>query len=902
IRVPYQQKPDETEEEAEKRFKEELNRIRRLVEQQGVLRFHIAVNRQTQVQFYDDAKALADEGKPTLDDYFYVLPRAQYDEVAKKLAERREAYPVNAGYIPWADPPEKKPGAAARTEDSPLLIEKKHELDGSIVDLASTRIGEGLNWMVSLDFTAAGEGQFERVTGAHVKEQMAIVLDGVCHSAPTIQQQISGSAQITGSFTSEEAGDLATVLTAGSLPVQIELESESVVGPSLGRDSIRSGLSAAAIGAGLVVAFMLVYYLSGGFVANIALALNMVMIMGALAAFNAKLTLPGIAGLVLTIGMAVDANVLIFERIREEKARGRPLRLAVQAGYDRAFITIIDANITTLITAIILYWFGTGPVRGFAVTLTLGILGSLFASLYASRAIIEYLVGKEWISKFTMLRLVGKPSIAFMRARGLAYAVSILLVAGGLTSFFTYRDKYGIDFEGGTMVTVVLDGKLSDEDMRAAAEASLAEMQSKETARAEEQGREALDFGNVRVQALEDSLAAKMGGASRKYSLIMRMDVHDLEVYKGLLAKRLGDKLAEDGFPSQASIGQAVSEELGSAAVGAIIFSIILIFLYIIMRFEFNPSFGVGAVVALAHDVAITAGAMALADRLGLIPAKIDLPAVAALLTIVGYSLNDTIVVFDRIREAHVAAGHNKPLREVVDEAVNGVLSRTLITSVTTLLAAGSLFFLGGDATRGFSFAILVGVLVGTYSSVFVASPVVVEWEAFRRKPRLKRAAVVLAGVLAVAAVGGLITQSILTAKEYRRTEACGEAIEDVSMALGNYAAKHAGEYPKDLGELVSSGALSEEKKLRGPDAEIEGAEAYDYIAGLRSGDDPNFVLAYDRTGIHSRGGHVLFVDGRVGWKDRRNITALVAATVEKAKALPDRKIKVVRAAKPGGG
>ncbi len=901
IRLPYQQRPDETADEAEDRFRTELKSIRRVVETQGVLRFHIAVDPGEQENFYKDAKARADEGKPMSEDHFYVLPQLQYDEVAKKLAERGEPYPVNAGYIPWVKPVDRKAGAALRTEDSPLLINRKHKLDGSIVDRAYTRIGQGLNWAVSLGFTASGSGQFERVTGANVNKRLAIILDGKCHSAPNISERISGAAEITGSFTANEAGELATVLTAGSLPVQIELESESVVGPSLGRDSIRSGLSAAGIGAGLVVVFMLVYYLSGGIVANIALAINLVMIMGALAAFNAKLTLPGIAGLVLTIGMAVDANVLIFERIREEKARGRPLRLAVQAGYDRAFITIIDANITTLITAIILYWFGTGPVRGFAVTLTLGILGSLFASLYASRAIIEYLVAKEWISKFAMLKIVGKSSISFMRARGVAYALSGLLVAGGLTAFFTYRDKYGIDFEGGTMVTVVLDEKLSDEDMRTAAETALAEMQSNEAARAAEQGRETLDFGNVRVQALEDSLAAKMGGASRKYSLIMRMDVHDLENYKGLLTERLGEKLADDGFPSQASIGKAVSEELGSAAIGAIIFSIILIFLYIIMRFEFNPSFGVGAVVALAHDLAITAGAMALADRLGLIPAKIDLPAVAALLTIVGYSLNDTIVVFDRIREAHVSAGHNKPLREVVDEAVNGVLSRTLITSLTTLLAAGSLLILGGDATRGFSFAILVGVLVGTYSSVFVASPIVVEWESFRQKPRLKRAALILAGVLAVAALGGLITQSVLTARDYERRDACNTAIKKVGMGLNTYAGKHAGEYPRALADLVKSEALSSDVALRGPDDKVADAEAYDYIAGLRSGDDPNFVVAYDRMGLHGRGGHVLFVDGRVSWKDRRNITALVASTMEKARALPERKVNVVRAARPGG-
>ncbi|MHC4504110.1 MAG: protein translocase subunit SecD [Planctomycetota bacterium] len=901
IGIPYQQRAGETREEAERRFKERLREIQRLVERQGVLHFHIAVDPEEQGIPYEKAEKLAKEGKPQEEQYYYVLLQKDYDEVVKKLKARGIEDPLKeGGYLPWSDPPKTREGGIEKAETRrPLLLNREiakdddgNPLDGSIIDRARVVPGDR-GPAIAFDLTAAGSGRFEDVTAKHYrkKSRLAIVLDDVCQVAPAIQSPIAHRGEITGDFARQEAEEIARVLTAGSLPVRIERRSVSIVGPSLGRDSIRSGFSAALIGAAAVLVFMLVYYLSGGVVANVGLALNLVIILGALAAFNAKLTLPGIAGLVLTVGMAVDANVLIFERIREEKARGRTLRLAVQTGYDRAFVTIIDANLTTLITAIILYWFGTGPVKGFAVTLTLGILGSLFTSLYASRAIIEYLVAKGWISTFTMLRVVGRTKIPFMRMRPLAYLLSVVIVGGGLTAFYSYRDKYGIDFEGGTMLVVSLEKPMSDEEMGGLAKQAIGEMQDREDKQALADGRSKLDFGDVRVQALSGSLAQKMERSSGKFSLIVRMDVSQVDEYRDILRQKLEGKLHPDTpFPSEESIGQAVSRELGAAAVTAIVFAIILIFLYIVMRFEFNPSFGVGAVVALAHDVAVTAGAMAVVDWLGILPAKIDLPAVAALLTIMGYSLNDTIVVFDRIREAHAAAGHKKPLREVVDEAVNGVLSRSLITSFTTALAAGSLFVFGGDATRGFAFAILVGVIVGTYSSIFVASPIVVEWEAMRAKPRLKKAALVGAGLLVVLALGGLVAQSILTKREFDRREVSRDNVERIGRALREYSTKHEGNFPKDLAGLVAEGYL-EASPLGGPDAET--GVAYEYVSGIVVGDPPASVLLYDK-GLHRHGAHVLFIDGRLEWKDPRQVASLVRATTRKIGAKPDRKIEIV--------
>jgi SecD/SecF fusion protein len=894
IRIPFQKETGETDAEAEKRFRERVAKIERLVSQQGVLGFHLVLDGDAHTSTYTDANERLEDGRPAPKRFTYVLIKPDYDEVVSKLlnkgfiADAREA--VEAGYIrhSWKEGEEDPP--------SRILIRRKADLDGSIIDRAFQRVGER-GWEVAMDSKSASSRKVEAFTGDHIEERLAIVLDNVCHSSPTLKAKLSGGGRIEGRFTQAEAENLARVLTAGSLPVEIEFESRSVVGPSLGRDSINRGMMAIIIGTGVVLLFILLYYFAGGVVADVAMAMNLVMLMGALAAFNAKLTLPGIAGVLLTVGMAIDANVLIFERIREEKAKGRTLRLAVQAGYDRAFVTIIDANVTTLLTAIVLYWFGTGPVRGFAITLTLGILASLFTSLYASRAVIEFLVGTEWLSEFTMLRAIGRTKTSFMKVRPAAYTLSVLLVAGGLFVFFSYKDKYGIDFEGGTMLHVRLAEPVSDEEMRAAADAASAKMQETEDEEARNAGRESLDFGKPRVQAFNaEGATVGAGRLSKTYSLILRMDVAQLDEYKELLVAEMAGRLdPENPFPSQESIGQAVSAELGSAAARALVFAVILIFLYIVLRFEFNPSFGVGAVAAVAHDVAITAGAMAAADWAGLVPAKIDLPAVAALLTIVGYSLNDTIVVFDRIRELRLA-GKSRPLKEIVDEAVNAVLSRTIITSLTTLMAVVALFVFGGDATKGFAFAMMVGVVVGTYSSVFIAAPLVVQWESVRARPALKKGLAYAGIALAVLAFAGIIARSVWTAREFDRREGSKEKLNIIWNALSSYEARHEGRFPANLTVIGDEPAVAETKALAGPDA-TDGV-AYHYVSGVRRDDPADTVLMFATDDMHAYGGHVRFVDGRLRWMEKRQIQAAVRSSTERLRRA-DREVKVIEA-QPG--
>jgi len=906
IRIPYQRRAGESEAQAEARFKARLDEIQSLVERQGVLRFHLAVSPEDNADQYEEANRRMREGRPMVANRLFALPKEQYEEVRKLLAERGIKDPLAAGYIKWADPPAERPGRRSKPEyHAPLLLEASRDdtgkirgvLEGTIVDRAHQRFGDK-GWEIGLDFTASGGGQFERVTSANVKRQLAIVLDEVCHSAPVIQERISGgSAVITGNFTEDEARDLATVLTAGSLPVQIQFESKSIVGPSLGRDAIRAGALAFIVGSGAVFVFMIVYYLAGGVVACVALLMNLLLLVGTFAAFNAKLTLPGIAGILLTVGMAVDANVLIFERIREEKAKGRTLRLAIQAGYDRAFVTIIDSNLTTILTALILYWFGSGPIRGFAISLTVGIAASLFTALYVSKTVIEFMANKGWLTEMAMMRAVGRTNIPFMKLRPLAYLFAAAMVGGAIYAFVAHKDKWGIDFVGGTMLHVNLREPVADDRMRELANSAMAAMQARERERAREQNRDELDFGDVRTQAVVRP--GEHRGASSRFSLIMRLDVHQLEEYKALLAEKAKGLLDEaDPFPSQESIGQTVSEELGADAVRSLIFSVILIFLYIVLRFEFNPSFGVGAIVALVHDTVITAGAMAAVDWAGLLPAKFDLTAVAAVLTILGYSINDTIVVFDRIREVR-GQGRDRPLAQVVDESVNSVLSRTLITSVTTLFTAVALMILGAETTRGFAFAMTVGVVVGTFSSVFIASPIVVEWERLRDRPRLKKVLAFAAAALAVLAIGAFVAQVVRTDREARRRDECRRKLEEVRLGLRSYAARHDGAYPPSLDALTE-----EYLRARSALAGLTSGQGigYSYVSGLRSDDPADCVLVYDPGDVHAFGAHALFVDGRIAWMDARRIEAAVAATANKIGALPKRKVDVIPAGSAGKG
>jgi len=542
---------------------------------------------------------------------------------------------------------------------------------------------------VSIEFDAEGADKFADVTAKNINRRLAIVLDGEVHTAPVIRERIpSGRAQITGNFSVQEAKDIALVLRAGALPAPVKIIEERSVGPALGKDSVTKGIRAIMAGGVCVLLFMAGYYLLAGVIADFALVLNILIITGALSYFGATLTLPGIAGLVLTIGMAVDANVLIFERIREESRLGKSLRAAIHAGYDKAFWTILDANLTTLITALILFQFGTGPVKGFATTLSIGIIASMFTSLVVTRVVFDFVtLANPRMTRLPMLRFFSEPNIQFVKIRKIAYLVSILVIAGGMFLFFARGDKnYGIDFTGGTLQQFRFAEVVPMEKIR--------EVLSD------------VEMGESAVQKFGEGKEIIIRSSSGKSEVI---------------EKALGKEFGADSFEVMRveEVGPAVGKDLRRAAIKALIFAMVGICIYISFRFEFK--FAATAIIALIHDVLVSLGMIALTGR------EISLPVIAALLTIVGYSINDTIVLFDRIREDRKLM-RKAGQEEIINTSINQTLSRTVLTSVTTLLVVLALFIFGGKVINDFSFVLLVGIIVGTYSSIFIASPLLIDW------------------------------------------------------------------------------------------------------------------------------------------------------------------------------
>jgi len=716
VRIPFRAPEGVDHATAEREFSRDIERIKDLIEEQGVLYFYIV---EKDGELLEEAKKALDQLKPVPDGVILVVPHKEF----LKKGQEAHAQGLDLRKLGVIQEAERE---KAKDVSAPMLLRAKPEADGSIIQYATASMGDE-GYQVNMVFTPAGSHIFEKLTRANVGKNMAIVLDGVMQSAPVIRETISGSGRISGSFSPKKASLLAEVLTAGSLPLKVKFQSSVIIGPGQGGDDIVKGIYSV-VGAGaLVLVFMAVYYLGGGLVADLALLLNLVYIVGAMALFNATLTLPGIAGILLTVGMAVDANILIFERIREEKARGRVLRLAVQAGYDRAFVTIMDAQITTLITAIILYYVGTGPVKGFAVTLMMGIVASLFTSLYVTRLVIEFLVAKGIFKEMKMLRVIGETALPFVRMRLLAFILSAAVIGVGIWGFVTHDRKYGIDFAGGTRLLVAFAEEKGTADVRGWWNASLEAVAATVDP---EVKRSVLDaVSQTRINAFESVTY----GRSKKFSIMTPLVQEGgegggdlIEAVRGQFT-RTAQALADPPFLSTESIGTAVSKELRTQAAQAVLFSLVAIFLYIIARFEFNVAFGAGAVAALAHDVAITVGAIVLLDKLNVADLKINIETVAALLAIVGYSLNDTIVVYDRIRENR-RAHRSTPWPKLVNLSINQTLSRTLLTSATTFFAVGVLFLAGGGNIHGFALALMLGVMVGTYSSIFVASPLVVEW------------------------------------------------------------------------------------------------------------------------------------------------------------------------------
>jgi SecD/SecF fusion protein len=569
-----------------------------------------------------------------------------------------------------------------------------------------------------LEFDSHGAENWETITGENVDQRVAIVLDGTVYSAAVIRERISGSGtRLSGGFTTDEARDLRLVLKAGSLPAELEIAEEQTIGPSLGQQSIDRGMLAGIIAILLIAAFIIVYYGTGGVIAILALVFDMLLIMAVLCfpgplaqaglkGLNATLTLPGIAGIILTIGMAVDASVLIYERIREEKRAGKGIRAAVKAGYSRAFITILDANLTTLITALVLYKFGTGPIRGFAVTLSIGIMASMFCSLVFSRAVIELLLRNKKKNDLSFGRraLLGEKHIAFVEMRKKTYLISLAVILVGAGAFVVNGGlDLSIDFTGGLETNVVSQVPMETGELKGLLlESGLADVQ---------------------VQRLMDYTGDGAGAFVVRTSETDKEEVYAALQANGCIPMELGED--SEGLSFIKQIGPRVGEELKAKALNAIFMAMIFIIIYVWYRFQFK--WGVAAVVALAHDTIITVGLLAL------IRLDISLTIIAAILTIVGYSINDTIVVFDRIREDR-RLRKGKTLAETVNISINEVLSRTVITSLTTFMAAFILFIISGGVLSSFALTLMIGIIVGTYSSIFIASPILVDWHAKMKK------------------------------------------------------------------------------------------------------------------------------------------------------------------------
>ena len=576
-----------------------------------------------------------------------------------------------------------------------VLVKKRPEMTGSAIK--SAMVVRGNLGEPEIHFTLDGPGaeRFGEITRDNLHQRLAIVLDGELYSAPVIQSPIeTGSGQITGQFDQKEAFELANVLE-NPLRAPLRIDESREVNPTLGRDSIRSGIKAAIYGTLAVSAFMLVYYLVAGMVANVALIVNIIILLGVMCSIGTTLTLPGIAGIVLTVGMAVDANVLIYERIREETAKGKSLRGAVAAGYARAFGTIFDSHVTTLISSVILIYMGTGSIKGFGVALTIGVAASLFTALVVTRMIFDFLLDRGWLKSLPMLHIIRASKLDFMKLAKPAFIASWLLIAIGV-AYGLHRGKsvFGVDFLGGDTSTFAFAQKADESVVRSA----LAGVGIKDPLIQYQK-----DLGSGRETLRIDSATGT--GDKVKATLI-------------------GIPNAKFHLMGQDHIGATVGQEIQRSAVIASLLSLFGILVYVAFRYEF--SFAIGAVLAVIHDVLMTIGWYCLSGR------EFNATTVAAILTIIGFSTNDTIVIFDRIRE-DLKLGVRGTFREVMNQALNQTLSRTMITSGTVFLATMSLYIFGGGAINDFAFTFLVGIITGTYSSIYIASALVLWWHKGQR-------------------------------------------------------------------------------------------------------------------------------------------------------------------------
>jgi SecD/SecF fusion protein len=654
----------------------------------------------------DEARRI--EAQQTIERTAYLEFRLVHEDndklVAESLSDPRFVEPV--GYKKLVHEENRNGQTIKRT----YFVKVRPEMTGKHVARAFVQYDDVGRPYVAMGFDKEGAEIFGRVTSANVGRQLAIVLDGELYEAPTIQDAImGGNAQITGSYSQSQAQELANVLE-NPLEAPIKVIETRTVDPSLGRDSVKSGFRAALIGAIAVIIFMAVYYQMAGMVANMALLLNILITMGVLAMFKFTLTLPGIAGIVLTIGMAVDTNVLIYERVREELAANKGLRPALAAGYSRAFRVIFDAHFTAILTAAILISMGSGPVKGFGVTLVIGLLANLFSGVFVTRLIFDWLVTKGWMKSFNMLHVFRRlPHVNFLGVWKIAFALSWAIIIAGM-AMFVHRgglkvgvgEVYGIDFKGGDTATLGFTQRVDVDEIRHNLEAN--------------------HFDEAYIQYERD-----LTGGSE--ALQLRLPEGKTED----VVKHLQEQYPQAQFKvlSTERVGAIVGKELLNQALWAVAASLVAIMIYIALRFG-ELSYGLGALVSLIHDVLMTVGLFCLWPW----PHRtFSMPVVAAVLTLIGYSINDTIVVFDRIRETKKLTGGKLSYFDLINRSVNETLSRTILTAGTVFLCSVALYGFGGRVLNDFAFCFVVGVLTGTYSSIYIASPVVL-W--FHRKEALR--------------------------------------------------------------------------------------------------------------------------------------------------------------------
>lgn len=577
------------------------------------------------------------------------------------------------------------------------FVQLHPEMTGSTITNAFVATNQYGQRQIALEFNTTGAQEFGNVTSANVGRRLAIVLDGTLYSAPVVQGAIYGNASITGDFSQEEANNVATALACGNLPATIRIDSTFDTAPTLGKEAVKSGTLAGIAGLLWVAFFMLVYYRKAGVVANIALIVNVILIIGAMASLGATLTLPGIAGIILTIGLAVDANVLIYERIREELEANKTLENAIDLGYKRAFATILDSNTTVLLVAIILYWQGTGPVKGFGVTLSIGIACSMFTAIFVTRLIFDIYHRLFHIKSLKMMRLLTGMKIPFLKLWKYAVTLSIVLMISSIVTVII-KEKHilGVDFTGGSQIVLNYNSYVSQNNVKS----TLAKAGYETT----------VSYKSSPVEGNKMDILISNQTAPRTSS-------GEISNVVSILNKNFPK--AEFSGASEQIIGGFVGKQFATSALLAVVFSVLGMMIYVSLRFE--SRYALAVIFALLHDVIIGMGVLTACDR------QISLTVIAALLTAIGYSINESIIVFDRIRE-NLKLRREMNYRDIIDLSINQTLSRTVITAFLTFSVVFILFLFGGISINSFALIMMVGIGAGTYSSIFVSSPLIAHW------------------------------------------------------------------------------------------------------------------------------------------------------------------------------